>query len=180
MEYLQIWIGRKPKKQIIECINSVLDKVTDDDTYTLISSTNFMKDNPKVNWVSYTKYIKEILKDENINNHWENIPVEKESHWLRSDILRLHYLSNNEDVLYIDTDVDLESSFDLQKDKTYLPKHGKRLFDYFIMYGDKSLFKDMFDRWMLSPRGIMFGYVNHKRYINTYKTIPQTYKHLDI
>jgi len=109
MKYLQIWIGRKPKKEIIECMNSVLDKVTDDDTYTLISSTNFMKDNPKVKWVSYSKYIKEMLTDEKIKAQWESIPTDTKYHWSRSDVLRFYYLSNNDDVFYVDISTGVSS-----------------------------------------------------------------------
>jgi len=182
MEFLQIWIGRKPKKEILECIESVIDKVTDNDTYTLISSSNFMKDNPKVNWISYKKYIKEMLKDDKINKSWERIPTTIDYHWCRSDILRFYYLSMNEDVLYVDTDVVLESSFDLQKSKTYFPKRGRHAFDYYIMYGDKDTFKDMLNRVTLNTRTkpYFFGIVNHKRYINTYEDLPMSYKHLGI
>jgi len=181
MNILQIHIGRKPSKERIECMKSVLKKLRKKDTYFLISTTNFLNDK-RVKLIDYKKYVAKMNKNSDTKRFWDSIPKEVSNHWLRSDVLRFDYLSKNKDTLYIDTDVMLEKLPKLDKDKTYFVKRHT-LFDYFMFYGSKILIKKIFKRILKNKfiKNAMFKTINHKRFINNYEAIDtKIFNHLDI
>lgn len=140
MNYIQVWIGNKPSNEIIEYIQSVLEKVSESDTYTFISSKKWSFLNDKVNWIKYEDYISKMFKDNpKIKQLWKSIPDNVRFHWARSDIIRYHYLSKNLNSLYLDTDIILKSipKFD---DKIYFGKFRQEYYDCNIIYNGSNLF----------------------------------------
>lgn len=147
MNYLQIWIGKKPKNIIIDCMNSVIDKVEDNDTYTLISTSNFFKDNKKVKWININTYESKIKKNNLLYKLWNHLPESNIDEYAiascKSDLIRLHYLANNDEVLYLDTDILLKEkiAFNSLKPHSGIVLNRK---DWFILYNGNN--KEIFDR----------------------------------
>jgi hypothetical protein len=144
MNYLQIWIGNKPSDEIIKYMKSVLSFVTKDDTYTLIAEKKWIT-NKKINFININDYVNEMNQTENIKEAWNNIPNDKNFYWAKADLIRFHYLSKNENVLYCDTDIILHYSFQ-PEDKIYFGNLSY-FFDYFIMYNGTNLlfFQNLMD-----------------------------------
>lgn len=176
MNILQIWIGKKPDKNIIDSMKSVLNNLSENDKYYLISNTNFLNDN-RVNLINYNEYSNLIKLEYDFLN---KIPKSKEYHWCRSDLIRLDYLSKNSDTLYLDCDVTILEPLYQLNNKIYLPKR-KKLFDVFMLYGNKDFFKEVLNKAIQETKEINYSWIysiiNHKRYINNYEIMPFNYKH---
>jgi hypothetical protein len=140
MNYLQIWIGDKPSELIMYCIKSVLNNVTENDTYTLIANTNILKGNKKVNFISLDNYLKQYPE---IDIRYKEI-----SHAFQSDLIRFHYAYNNENTLYADCDVELE---EISKDNDFTKDLFAKLnivhYDIFLFYspGKSELLKKLLE-----------------------------------
>ena len=147
MNYLQVWFGKKPKKKILDCMKTVMDNVGEDDTYTLISTTNFLKDNNKVNWIDINKYeLEEIKKDEKLFIFYNSLDKLQDPDFLKSsyksNIIRLNYLSNNNNVLYLDTDVVLKEKIIFKENKphfAFFKRNDKIIKDSFVSYNGTCL-----------------------------------------
>lgn len=72
---------------------------------------------------------------------YDKIPSGKEWHWLRSDVIRYEYLSENEDILYLDWDTRIN----------WLPELNNLMWSYdqdnWVIYNNKNTaaFKYMLD-----------------------------------
>lgn len=137
MEFLQCWIGRKPKKTLLDCIESVRKHVGSKDKYTMISTTNFLEDS-SVNWIPYKEYLENLKLNKDVCNFIKVIDNYSYSsiNTTKSDIIRFKYTSDNEDVLYVDTDVILKSlpAFDINK-IYFAPNRNRRTtIDSYIFY----------------------------------------------
>jgi len=149
MEFLQVWIGRKPKKELMACIESVRSHVNSDDKYSMISTTNFLKDS-SVNWIPYKDYIAELKKDE-IKERMLNLVEFSKYKAITSDIIRLSYASVNERVLYADTDILLKDLPDFDDSEVYFAQHGRFTLDYCLFYNgmNTEMIKELMDRAMI-------------------------------
>jgi len=148
MEFLQIWIGKKPNRKIMACIKSVRKQLRKKDTYTLISNTNFLEDD-SINWIPYKEYIKKIKKDKITKDFWKyfNSHKYKAINTTISDVIRFHYAINHKNVLYIDTDVKLKSLPKFDNNQVYFSPHGRKTFDYYMFYNgnNNDLFKKILE-----------------------------------
>jgi hypothetical protein len=138
MNFLQIWIGNKPAKILMTCIESVLSQVTDKDTYTLIGTINFLKNNKKVKYINVNDYLKkypEINMMGNIGNSFQ------------SDLIRFHYAYNNSNVFYVDCDVELEKINNNDFTKDLFSRLNSCHYDIFMFYspGKSELIKKLID-----------------------------------
>lgn len=105
MNFLQISYGDQILRRM-EYVNSVLDSLRDDDTYTLIADENRLNDS-RVKWINAQEYEDSIIsKYEPIKRMWD---VKRNDGKIKfadkADIIRIHYGSLNADTLYIDTDI---------------------------------------------------------------------------
>lgn len=141
MEFMQCWIGKKPKKILNDCINTVRSHITNNDKYTMISTTNFLNDT-SVNWIPYEDYLNELTKDEKIKKFLSIIDKYnyKSINTTKSDIIRFKYASDNKDVLYVDTDVKLKSLpvFDINKSYFAPNKNRRTTIDSYIYYNGNN------------------------------------------
>jgi hypothetical protein len=136
MNVLQIWLGsNKPSKIMMGYMKNIFSSMKEADTYTLISSLNLFPKNKKVNWINSDKYIKEMLSDidKSIIDLWDYLNGEIFEYIYKSDIIRLYYLSKNEDVLYLDTDIELKD-FPIFLDKVYMARRSLSLVNHCIFY----------------------------------------------
>lgn len=190
MKYLQIWLGKNPTQKIVNCMTSVVDKLTSDDIYILISNNNFLN-NKNIIWINSNDYIKEIRKDKNIDLIWNNITKDNKFYCHQSDIIRFHYLSKNDNVLYIDCDVILLDTFSFNENTIYLPttSNKNKFFDYYLMYGYKEYFKhilthaiDLFKDIPYLPSSWVLMVINRKTMVDkyNYKPIENKYNHKDL
>lgn len=156
--------------------------------YTLISESNFLSDCNNVNWISYHTYIRDMfMKKPIFKELWDCVKPDQKYHEIRSDIIRFFYLSENEDVLYADTDVIIHELPDFQYDKIYFSQKGRWTIDIFIMYNGKhrNIFASMLEISatrsmelyrklnMEIRRGWVFNIINRVNLKNR-KTISQT------
>ena len=187
MNCLQVWIGEQPSEQIINAMTTVLSLYKEN--YTLISEYNLFPDED-ITWIDYNKYVDNMLKDDVISQFWELIPEGRDHHWCRSDIIRFHYLINNSDTLYLDTDIVLEKRINIGGDIN-LPKFTRTRYDYFIMYGDSKFFKKIlygaidninrilkYSTNLRISRSWILGEINDRQYKNIITPIEGNYEHL--
>lgn len=186
MKYLQIWLGKSPNSSILQCMQSVRDKLTDNDEYILISNGNFLNDE-NITWIDSNKYIKELRNDVDIDLVWKKIPSGNTGYCYKSDIIRLDYLSKNDNVLYLDCDVILLDVLKFSNDIIYLSKYN-RMFDCYLMYGDKRYFKEVLyfcvkyvKPLTFFPHSWIFRIINCKKLTDKYTCafIENKYKHKD-
>jgi len=173
LKYLQIWLGKKPNKYILDCMKSVLDRVSDNDEYILISNTNFLKDK-NITWINSNDYIKEIKQNSDIDFVWKKIQNTTKGYCYKSDIIRLDYLSKNDDVLYLDCDITLLDDLIFEKGIVYLSNFGKK-YDCYLMYGDKKFFGDALKYCILNikdypniPHSWILRILNSRKLISKY------------
>jgi hypothetical protein len=137
MNYLQIWIGDEPNKEILLCMQSIYNLIEETDTYTLIAEKNWLR-YKNINFIELKTYLNdEIFKDESIKKTYINIPQKSHYYWALSDIIRLYYLSKNINTFYCDTDVTLKYKPVFQN-KVYFASIGN-LFDYFMIYNGTNV-----------------------------------------
>lgn len=159
MEFLQIWIGDPPAEEMKNWMRSVYQKAYERYTYTLISESNFLQDCPAIRWIPYQSYIEEMLKDKTVYRElWDCIEPDRKHHEIRSDVIRFHYLSNNQNVLYADTDVVIHELPQFDNEKIYFSQKGRWTIDIFLMFNGKNC--DLFS-YMLEASA--------KRSINHYR-----------
>jgi len=136
MNILQIWLGlNKPSKIMMGYMKNIFLSMKEDDTYTLISSLNLFPKSKKVNWIDSDKYIEGMLSDvdKSIIDLWDYLKNEKFEYIYKSDIIRLYYLSKNEDILYLDTDIEL-IKFPSFLDNIYMARRSVSLLNHCIFY----------------------------------------------
>lgn len=140
MNYLQIWLGitsKVPSQIMLGYMNSIINRLGTNDTYTLISPRNFFRNNSKVNWIDSTKYISRILIDKKLQEVWNYILTIDSTYCYQSDIIRLYYLSKNINVFYVDCDIDLKE-IPIFEDKVYLAQRGSQT-DHCLFYNGSNL-----------------------------------------
>jgi hypothetical protein len=124
MNFLQISYGPQIKHRM-KHVQSVLRQLQDSDTYTLIADENRVKDD-RVNWIPASEYEQRLMDEhEVIRRIFED--NKKKGNRIRfaerADIIRVHYASEHEDVLYCDTDILMHDPLPEQ-----INKIGKRYF----------------------------------------------------
>jgi len=134
MNYLMLWKGAKPTNRI-DYIKSVLNKVTDEDTITIISDNKFIR-NKKIQWKN-TNIIEEDLYKE--YPYLKSIILQVSPvRW--SDILRFYLLGQTTDTLYVDTDIELiEKPIFEDLEHPYLIKYNRRYWDLSMMYNGNNI-----------------------------------------
>lgn len=142
MEYLQFWLGKKPEKKLMKCIESVRNFVTKGDIYTLIAERNFLKDS-SINYIQYSDYLNELIKNERIKKLLDIIDKAnyRTINTTKSDIIRYSYACNHTKVFYLDTDVKLKQVPIFDDNKVYFTLAGKEIrttLDSFIFYNGNN------------------------------------------
>jgi len=142
MNYVQIWIGEEPGEELIECMKSVVDCVHKDDKYFLITSPKWTKEfsflkGKNIKIINVNTYIRDMLKDTNIECVWNYIPKNKKFFWAQSDVIRYHFLSTVAETLYCDTDIKLEKSLTFE-DCVHFGIYSHPFIDCNIMYNGSN------------------------------------------
>jgi len=154
MNFLQIWIGKKPNKKILKCMETVIDKVTDNDTYTLISNKNFLSKikTTNIDWINIEEYEFKMMKSNKIIKMIIEFCRLNDNHFYRScrsDLIRLWEASRKNNLFYLDTDVELKKIPDFINNKipyiAGIKRKRKIKKDYFIIYNNnnKKFFKEL-------------------------------------
>lgn len=136
MIYLQIWIGDKPSTEMLNWMKSVLKKqVGKNDKYILISNYNFLSRYKKVSWIDVDEYIIPFINnDDRIKKIWyKMIPIQK------SNLIRLLYASENKNVFYIDTDVEIFKKIKIDKNKVCFGEYIFGGIDTYMFYNADNL-----------------------------------------
>lgn len=141
MNFVQTWFGKSEdiNDKRKECMNSVLKRVGKNDKYYMIGNPQdkFSK-SKKITWIDHNKYFEEVLnKYSFIKEFWDKLLDEcKEGHLVKADIIRFVFLHENKDVLYFDTDIELQKKPTFKKN-FHLANYGSFL-DYCMMYKGKK------------------------------------------
>lgn len=99
MNFIQIHFGKKPLERM-SFIKKQINNLNDDDSYTLVSSSNFLSRYMKVNWIDVEDVKKEMFKIySEIEERWNCFNVVK-----HSNFIRLYMATYIEDMFYVDTD----------------------------------------------------------------------------
>lgn len=187
MNFLMLWKGEKPNSRM-DYIKSVIDKVTEQDTITIIADNRFIR-NKNIQWRSIkeveTRLVKEYPYFASIVN---NVGYAR---W--SDILRMYLMGLTADTLYLDTDVELYKRPEFEdKVNPYFIKFNHRYYDLSMMYNGNNtkFFKDYFDLLYpiiqrrsnrLNEYGFVFEYLNRWISKNTVNEIDNSiYKHYEL
>lgn len=192
MNFLQIWIGDKPEKQILKCIKTVLNQVKETDQYILIAEKQFLK-NDKITFININDYVtNELSKLPNVLKAYNLIPEQYK--WAKADIIRFHFLSKFPNTLYCDTDIDLKCVPQFDETKIYFGNLN-RMFDCFIIYNGLQIipFFDLLNsivnkyNYMIERNKIVndmhrdwnFEIINKSPFSDKLTSIPSdSYKHL--
>lgn len=137
MKYLQIWIGDTPGEKVMNCIHSVLDKVTVNDKYILMSNHNFLEED-FVQWIDINKYIDNI-SDDRIQEFIRRVNLyDNHKEIVISNLLRLIYCMEHDDVFYVDSDIVLDKTLKFEGDVMRFALFRKRFVDCFLYYSGKN------------------------------------------
>jgi len=106
MNFLQISFGDQIVDRM-EFVESVLRCVRPEDSYVLISDDNLVQ-HVGMKWIPADEYELELRKDSAFDEMWPDHSDDPLlSYIARADLMRVHYLSQHPDTVYLDTDVRL-------------------------------------------------------------------------
>ena len=136
MNYLMLWKGETPTNRL-NYIKSVLNKVTDEDTITIVSDSKFIR-SKKIQWKSINTVEEALCKD---YPYLKSIILQTSLvRW--SDILRFYLLGQIANTLYVDTDIELiQRPIFNDLENPYLIKYNRRYWDLSMIYnGNNTMF----------------------------------------
>ncbi len=142
MNYLQIQYGNLSNKRKI-MIYTVLDKLSEGDTYTMIAEKKYINDD-RISYLSVENTIQEIMDEgEPYRKYW-NIIKNESLPFLASDLIRFWYLSKVPFTLYLDTDIELLKTMEKPQEPIICK------LDYFLIYNhDRTdIFKTFLDKYV--------------------------------
>jgi hypothetical protein len=163
MNILQIWMGNKPDKQLLNCMSSVINN-SGKNNYILITESKWFNSykafkNKFIDYIDLNIFVKKMF---NHNNNakvvWDLIPSGSNNNWARADIIRFYFLSQYLHTLYCDTDIKLKYIPKFDDDKYYFGTYVKPYIDCNIIYNGNNInvFNNLFNACI-------------DNYINTYK-----------
>lgn len=139
MIFLQVWIGDEIDDFRKSLIVNNLRFLGSKDKLVFIASKNHLKGYDNVDYINVNKYIQSI-SDKFVKKIARKIPKDRKFRYAVSNIVRLHYASKNEKVLYLDTDVELKEEMSLQNN-VYFHK-GIRVGNFIFYNSDNTDFFD--------------------------------------
>ena len=146
MKILQIWLNdTPPNSKRMGCIKNILSLAKKRDIEVLFISDVKISRSTVIKYISAKEYIKSMCEDKQLSFCVDEIRkrrlAENIKNVLLSDIIRFHFLINNNDILYLDTDIKLRDIPQTIPEYTYLSKDGTFI-NYDIMYnGNKDVLK---------------------------------------
>lgn len=134
--FLQVWLNDSIPAELKECMDSVLRQVGQNDRYILLAKHNFMGDDPKITFFDLKDY-------ETVIEGYEGLHPA-----VQSDIYRLFFAINIDDLVYVDSDVYLHS-FDRSVNRLTFANYSKEKSDiyYFYSNSDINFFKEYLRRF---------------------------------
>jgi len=137
MNFLSIWMGNPPSNKLIENVKSNLKKLDIDGKYVFITDQKLNIRSQKIITIDLNGYLEKVFADFPwIENLYKTIPTDGYWHFMRSDIVRFHYMSQNENTLYMDFDIKLLKRISLDT-----PAFANKVntVDYCLFYNDREL-----------------------------------------
>ena len=127
------------------CIKNILSLAKKRDMEVLFISDVKISRSTVIKYISAKEYIKSMCEDKQLSFCVDEIRkrrlAENIKNVLLSDIIRFHFLINNNDILYLDTDIKLRDIPQTIPEYTYLSKDGTFI-NHDIMYnGNKDVLK---------------------------------------
>lgn len=138
-DILQVWIEDPdaPIDSIKGWMQKLIDQVSDNKTYTLISKNNYFPKDSRVKWVALSSVEFDLLADySDLAEFYNKLHVQA-----KSELIRYYWATKNKNTIYFDCDIEIKSFPKIPgSDKPFFIKRTKtgRIIDNFIFYVNKK------------------------------------------